>query len=461
MGEYLVTQIPQVAKDAASDLVGATKATKLTSSGLVSFGKQLSAMNLLDGWFGKLAKRIVDTRIMLRVYEPAERKVMRTEQEYGAFIQRVYYTDTPDPTNNTAYEIPNSVTGKYEQTSPYDVEGSVAVQCMIYGGKGTWTLELVIPTIQIKEAFTSASAMDAFIAGIYLKVDNEFKLQEEGIANLAVNTGIANAFMAGLKRNILGEYNMKHDDNILTWDEAKEDAQFLKYASKEISRLIKNMGKMSTVFNKKSYKTHTSKDNMVVEILADFNSSTEVYLEADTYHNELVKLPNFEEVPYWQSIGSAEVPFEEASRIHIENADLAENVGDPIEFNQAGIFAFIHDIEYVAATFYDRRTWELPNPRDEVVIHGEKATKGYAIDNFMNAFVLYMENNGDISVSGDDNATLKYTHAYEGHENMITVSAGKVPSATDVTFTQVGETDTYKFTPTSNEAFTITVANAT
>ena len=97
--------------------------------------------------------------------------------------------------------------------------------------------------------------MDAFIAGIYLKVDNEFKLQEEGIANLAVNTGIANAFMAGLKRNILGEYNMKHDDNVLTWEEAKEDAQFLKYASKEISRLIKNMGKMTTVFNKKNYKT--------------------------------------------------------------------------------------------------------------------------------------------------------------------------------------------------------------
>ena len=458
---YLVTQIPAVVKDAVSDILGITKATKLVSTGLTSLGKQLESYGLLDGWFGALANRIVETRLMLREYNPSERKVMRSEHDFGSFVQRVYYVSAPDPGDNTVYKIPDSSTGKYTQTSPYDVEGSVAVQCLVYGGKGTWTLELLIPTKQIKGAFTSAEAMDAFIAGIYLYVDNQFKLEEESISDLAVNTGIANAFMAGLKRNILGEYNMKHDNNTLTMEEAEEDAQFLKYASKELSRLIKNMGRMVTVFNKKGYQTHTSGDNMVVEVLANFNKATEVYLEADTYHNELIKLPNFEEVEFWQSCGSNKFTFEDCSTIHIENADLAENVGDPIEFNQSGIFAFIHDIEYVAATFYDRSTWEEVNKRDEVIIHGEKATKGYAIDNYMNAFVLYMENNGDISVSGDANATLKYTHAYEGEQNSITVSNGKVPSATGVTFTQVGETNTYTFTPASNEAFTITVANAT
>ena len=103
----------------------------------------------------------------------------------------------------------------------------------------------------------------------------------------------------------------------------------------------------------------------------------------------------------------------------------------------------------------------MVNPRDEVLIHGDKAEKGYAVDGNANGVVIYVENTNPITVSGDSGATLKYSHAYAGYENAITVSAGKVPSASGITFTQVGETTTYTFTPASNAAITITVANAT
>ena len=456
---YLTTQIPQVVKDAVSDLLGKSKATKLTSTGIVSLGKALDDMDLLDGWFGKLANRIVETRYMIREYTPNTRKVMRTEHDYGAFIQKVYYVSTPDPSDNTVYKIPDG-NGDYKQHSPYDVEGSVGVQSMVYGGTGTWTLELIRPVEQIRNAFTDASAMDAFIAGLYLYVDNKFKLQEESIANLAVNTGMANAFLSGLRRNLLGEFNAMHDNSILTVDDALKSADFLKYASMEISRLIDNMGKMVTVFNKKEYETFTPKDKLVAEVLTQFDKATQVYLQADTYHDELVKLPNFDTVEFWQSCGSRQFAFADCSNIHVKNTDLADEVGDPTELNQGGIIAFLRDEEYVAATFKKISKWELPNPRDEIVIHGEKAKLGFAVDNFMNAFVLYIENSGSITVSGDSNAVLKYSHAYDGIENSITVSNGKVPSATGITFTQVGETNEYTFTPASNAAFTITVSNA-
>lgn len=448
---YLTTQIPDVVKDAVSDLLGTTKATKLVADGLVSLGQALEDMDLLDGWFGALANRIVDTRYMVRAYEPYTRKLLRNEHEFGAFVQRVYYTDAPDPVENPAYAAPDE--GSYKQVSPYDVEGSIAVTALVYGGTGTWSFEFIRPVSQIKKAFTSGSEMDAFIAGLYLYADNKFKLHEEAIANLAANTGIAIAIGEGLERDLLSEYNQLHDDAVLTRAEALRSADFFKYASKEISRIIENMGRMTTVFNAQGYETYTPADQMVVEMLTEFAKASDVYLEADTYHNELVALPNFERVAYWQSPGSKDFKFEDCSAINIELDNDTTNVD--------GVIAFLHDMEYVAATIKDRYTWEEFNKRQRVMIHGEQAEEGYAVDKFMNAMVIRVgAGNGAITVSGDASAVLSLTHAYANVENTIKVSdSSTAPTATGVTFTKVsGSDDTYTFTPVSNEAFTITVA---
>lgn len=454
---YLVKQIPQVVKDAVTDVLGKTKAKKLNSSDIVTMGKALEDYDLLDGWFGALTNRIVETRYMIRSYTPNTRKILRNEHEFGAFVQRVYYTSAPDPTDNPVWATPTG--GTYSQVSPYDVEGSIAVQSLIYGGSGTWTLELIRPVSQIKSAFTSPAEMDAFIAGIYTYIDNKFKLQEESIVNLAANTGIANALKSGLGRNFLNEFNMTRDTDILTVDEALRNADFLKYASKELSRIIENMGMMTTVFNKMEYETYTPTDMLVVEMLTEFAKASDVYLQADTFHNELVKLPNFERVPFWQSPGSKDFAFADCSKINVQNSEFAENVGDSDTVEQGGIIAFLHDYEYVAATFNERRTWELVNPRQDVVVHGEQARKGFAVDNYMNAFVVYVENAGNITVTGDANATLTYTHSYSGVQNEIKLSSAKTPSATGVTFTPVqGKTNTFSFVMPSNGNIAITVA---
>lgn len=450
---YLVTQIPNVVKDAVSDILGKTKATKLTSTGIVSLGKSLEDMDLLDGWFGALANRIVETRYMIRLYTPNTRKILRDEHEYGAFVQRVYYVSAPDPVNNPVWATPSE--GTYAQVSPYDVEGSVGVQSLVYGGKGSWSLELIRPIKQIKQAFTSPAEMDAFIAGLYTYVDNKFKLEEEAVVNLAVNTGMANAIKSGLARNLLNEYNAMHDDAVITSEEALRNADFLKYASMEISRIVENMGMMTTVFNKMEYETYTPSDMLIVEMLTQFAKASDVYLQADTFHNDLVKLPNFERVPFWQSAGSKNFAFNDCSKIHVQHTDLAQSVGDSDTVEQGGIIAFLHDYEYVAATFSDRDTWELVNPRQKVMIHGEQADKGFAVDNYMNAFVLYVEDAGTITATS---GTLKFEHAYAGIENEITVDSGETPTATGITFTKIVGTDTYKFTPTTNANIEITVA---
>lgn len=378
---YLVKQISNIVNDSVKDALGKNiGVTKIDSTDIVSLGKAIASFDAYEGFYKSLVNRIVKTVYFVRTYEGSSRSVLRDEHEYGAFVQKVYY-DLPDAVDNPTWSIPTE-TNEYHQTSPYDVEGIVGVSALIFGGKGTWSIEIIRPVEQVKSAFIDSSSMMAFIDGIYVTIENAFKLEEERLVSLAVNTAMADAIKGGKARNLLGEFNTKTSQT-LSVEDALISADFLRYASMEINRTVDNMGKMSTAFNKANYPTFTSKDNMVVEMLSQFASASDMYLQSDTFHNELTQLPKYEKVPFWQSSGKS-FDFADCSKIDVKHADFDADV------TQGGIICFIHDVENVACYFGSRRSWEIFNPRSEVMIHGEKAEKGFAVDGHANAVVFYM-----------------------------------------------------------------------
>ena len=383
----LVKQISNIVNDSVKDALGKTAGlTTLDSSDIVSMGKALASHDLYDMFFKSLTNRIAKTVYFVRTYEGSKRSVLRDEHEFGAFIQKTY-TEMPDAVDNATWN--ESGTKTFPQASPYDVEATIGVSSLIFGGKGTWTIEIVRPIEQIKSAFLDNASMMRFIDSIYIAIQNSFKLEEERLTALAVNTSMASCLSGGVSRNLLAEYNEKHADNPLTVESALENADFLKFASKEINLTVKNMAVLSTAFNKAKYTTFTSKENLVVEMLNHFASASDMYLQADTFHNELTKLPNFENVPFWQSSGS-DFDFTTCSSIDITNKQLISDGNATGNVKQSGIICFIHDTENVACYFGNRRTWDLPNPRSEVIVHGEKAEKGYSVDDHANAVVFYM-----------------------------------------------------------------------
>ena len=457
---YLDSQIKNIVNDSVKDALGKSYSpTKLDSSDVVSLGKAIGSMNLYEGFFGALVNRIVKTVYFIRTYEGNTRAVLRDEHEYGAFVQKVYY-DLPDAVDNPTWQIPDSSTGLYTQASPYDVNASVGVSSLIFGGKGTWSIEIVRPIEQIKTAFLDTESMMSFIDGIYLAVENAFKLEEERIVALAVNTAMADALDGGNARNLLAEYNAKYSQS-LTVDTALVSADFLRFAAKEINRTIKNMGKMSTVFNKGGYATFTAPDKMVVEMLSEFASASDTYLQSDTFHKELVALPNYESIPFWQSSG-ASFAFADCSKINVEHDDLDNDI------EQGGIIAFVHDIENVAAYFGRRRSWEVVNPRSEVVVHGEKAEKGFAVDRNANAEVFYLGTSGTVSLASitHGSATLSSNVAYRGNTIIVTCTPAdgyevdSVVVGADTPLEKIDATHyAYKATD-SNATITVTMKSA-
>lgn len=391
-GDYIIKQKYAVVNDAIADALGKNASiSTLNTTDLVSLGKSLANMNLLEGWYAAMANRIVKTVYFVRVYGQRQRSVLRDEHEYGAFVQKVYYK-APDFVANPEYGLPQAPVSPateytYNQSSPYDVSAVVEVSASVFGGQGTLALEFVRPVDQIRTAFISEAEMIRFIDGLYVAADQRIKLAEEELTDLAVNTAIAYDVDNNKVRNLLTEFNalLPEEADPLTAAQAVRDADFLRYACMEIGQTIDYMGEMSTIFNVEGYETFTDRENMVVEVLSYFARSMEVFLQADTFHDSLVSLPRYESVPRWQRLkNSVAQDFASLSAIKIQNSAI--NSGNALTVN--GVIAFVHDIEHVAAYFGHRRTWEKYNERDDVYIHGDTMRKGYAVDGHANGVVF-------------------------------------------------------------------------
>lgn len=397
---YIAKQIKTLLNDVIEDLTGQSASIQgLDTSDLVSMGKAISSMNLLEGWYGKLINRLAKTVYFVRVYDPKRaRSILRDEHEYGAFVQKVYYT-APDFVDNPEYQIPSYTGGaidSYTQHSPYDVSAVVAVDAKIFGGQGTFALEIVRPVDQIRSAFLSDAEMMRFIDGIYLAIENKLKLAEEALVSTAVCTAMAADINGGQVRNLLTEYNTLHEDDTgftaLTAAQALTDADFLRFAAKEINQTVTYMEDMSTAYNVGNYMTFTDRDNLVVEMLTDFSASLDSYLLSDTFNQQLIQLPRYEKVNKWQFTGQSGKGFDNVSSIKVIHDDFKVDVVNPTgTIAETGIVAFVHDIEHVAAYFGHRRSWEKYNERDDVYIHGETARKGYAVDLNANAMVFIVK----------------------------------------------------------------------
>lgn len=392
----IINQIYSIVNDAVTDALGTQSLHSIDTTDFVSMGKALADGNLYERWYGSLVNRLTKTIFAVRDYEPSSRSILRDEDAFGAFKQKVHY-NVATAVSNPAQAIPviagNPETRTYTQTSPYDVNTTLQIKALVFGTQGTWSIEVVRPIEQIMTAFTNAAEMAAFIDGLYVYIENSLKLEMEAIERAAANTGIASVIKAGRARNLLSEYNATVSaGDAETVDTCLTSEKFLKFASKAINDTLGYMSQMSTLFNDGSMPKFTPRDRAVVEMLHSFASASEMYLQSDTFHRELVELPNFNDIPFWQSSGAA-FAFSDVSKVKVQHDDFIEDATDPSDtgaVEQSGIICFIHDIDAVAAFFGYRRTWEEVNNRSNVVVHGEQARKGYAVDPNENMVVFYI-----------------------------------------------------------------------
>ena len=374
-----VKQIQSILNDVSKQTFGTSAITVVDTASFVALGdKVLSSNAYTENFLNALTDRIARTAYGIRNYIGVNKNMLRENFEYGAIVQKIHVS-MPEAKVNNAWEI-----GKEGYTPTYAPVIKPKVSQKLFNKVCTWEVDVTIPDYMLKTAFLDETSMATFIDAIFTAMNNAMQMCHDNNANLIRANFIGNILHKNKSTqaiNLLHEYNTLTNAN-LTVANCLRDIDFLKYATMQINLWTKRMGVMSTLFNDEGNTKFTDKDNLVIDVLQDFASATATFLEADTYHKELVSLPMYNEVAYWQGSGQT-FAFADTSKINVKIDET-----NTVEKN--GIIAVAYDYLAIGTTINQPRTTTERNNKDEYTNYYNKANIGCFNDFGENGIVFYI-----------------------------------------------------------------------
>lgn len=376
-----VNQIYALVNDINKEAFGKAAITVKDTTGLVSLGQTVAATDVsTDLWNNALVNRIGKMIIAAKRFSYKKRSIARDEIEWGIYAEKVSFKQKQNATVNADFV-------KSPQADPFAIESKWEPYVTIFGGMiSAYRYEDVLPSgTQLFSSFNGPAQMGAYLSGVYTMLYNEYDAAAKNLENLATNTAMAYVIEKGKdtqKRNLLSEYNTATSKS-LTAAQALTDKDFLKFAAFQINRAMKHVMTPTVAFNPEGIERQCTSDNLVVEILQDFDSSLTAYLEADTFHNDLVSLQkngvNVELVDAWQASGTS-FAFDDVSKIAVKHEALVTELNVTGEITQGGIIAYVHSKD-IAVSFIDKpRMTTYPNPRTDVTNVIMSAARGFYAD---------------------------------------------------------------------------------
>lgn len=379
-----ITQVYQLLNEVTEQVVGLTDIKVIDSSTLVSLGNEiLSSTANKDNFLKTFVDRIGKTVINNRNYEANIKSILLDNFEFGAILQKMY-VEPMEAENDPAWDIVDGDT-----VDQFRVSKPKARQ-KLFEGTMAWQIRVTVFDHQLQTAFISAEAMAAFTTAIFTQMSNSMELKLESASIIAYSNFIAHLlYKGGLQSiNLLWGYNQLHKTT-LTANTALVNPDFLKYASAEIRKVSKKMRSMSTLYNVDGVQTFSREDMQRISILSDFASNMTTYLESDTFHKELVALPNYNEINYWSGTAT-DSSFENVSMIEADIADPTNPTAPKINVSQSGIICLISDKEAIGVTINDRRMTNAYNAEGEYTNYFNKARIGHFNDLSLNGVVFYV-----------------------------------------------------------------------
>lgn len=374
-----VHQIYQLLNDTAQQTFGSQAVATLDLEDMVALRNTVFSAGA-DAFLNTLVDRIGKTVLRTLDFTATFPKLLRNEFEFGAVLQKLNIA----PIMTQSQEAWNVGSGGFTPNL-YKIDKPTVAQSFFQDSQ-TYELDITIPDTLFKSAFTSAEAMSAFITGIFdtmttslnMHIENQTRIAILGLIGekLHANNGIV---------DVLALYNQVAATPVTSADAAMVDKEVLRFTGKLMRNYIKYMAKPSVLYNTAGMVRATARDNMHVMILTEFASACATYLESDTFNDELVRLPYYTEVEYWQGTGNTSPNFADCSTIDVEIPS------DGTAVKQSGIVGVLADRETIGIGLYDHFTAVDRNNRNRYSNYTEGVTSQYYIDDSENAVIFIIK----------------------------------------------------------------------
>lgn len=414
---YKPSQIYQIVNSVVNQAIGGTSLTVVDTSSLVSMGDEVLATNTnKEAFFNTLADRIGKVVCDVDHYVSKKRSIYKNVIDFGNAIQMITYEFGTSSVDRGWAGVNSWDSGtRQSQSSPYDNAPNETATQYIFKDFCAWEYDTVIPDFQLRTAFTNADAMATFISGLYIVKANKLALDVEALGNVAVGRAMLECYKEATKNggnkslfaNVLADYNKNYlglectvSDGAVVYptgwvmaDDALADAGFLRYLSMFMTQRVKQFKDYTKAFNIAKHTTFCN--DPAIEVNTFVANACQYNMEADTYHNELVALPNYNEISYWMASddGTTSYDFNATSKVWIQDNSTASNHRYKFE----KVIGFIYDPKAVMVTVEDYRSHALYNPKDEVTNTYDKSNIKFAVVPYRDMCVLQI---ADPVVSG-------------------------------------------------------------
>lgn len=388
-----VQQIYTLMNTVTSEIMGKSDVVKEDLSNIVDVGKELFSNTDVDNYVKSLVNHIGKVIFVNRPYTGNVPSMMMDSWEFGSVLEKIQ-ADIPQATENSSWELTNGKS--YDPNVFY--KPSVSVK--FFNSRVTFEVPMSFTEKQVKESFSNAAQLNGFLSMLYNAVDKSMTVKVDSLVMRTIDNMIAHTLHAefpavadgdyskvsGTKAvNLLNLYNAKYSKT-LTAEQAVTDPDFIRYASYIMGVYADRMGKLSTLFNVGKKERFTPSDMLKVVMLSDFEKAASTYLYADTWHNENVKLPTAETVPYWQGSGQ-NYSFADTSKIHVSITDGSSGT---VDVSAAGILAIMYDRDAMGVCNTDRRVTTQYNAKAEFFNNFYKFDASYFNDLNENFVVFFV-----------------------------------------------------------------------
>lgn len=406
-----VEQIASILNDLNDAMVGADTTFADDLSNIVDAGKSVldytgENNDNYENYIRKLIDRVGKVIFVDRAYRSQAPNILKDSWEYGSILMkvRVELMDNKDNVTWQLGDIPNGTGLSNDQDAqgnpitpsrldPFVLNKPTA-QAKFYNKRVTYEIPITLADYQLRSAFTSASEMARFIATIENRIRVKKTLDVDALIMATIRNLAGYKIATGKAINLLPLYNAT-----VPAASAIQAADFwtnpdaIRFANKTISLYKKYMAAASTLFNESDYVTFTPEDRLKAVFLAEYVKDAEVYLYADTFHNEYDKLDGYSEIGFWQGT-STDGSLESRSKIF---GTFVSDDEKTVTGGVDGVIAALFDEEAAVVCCEHDRTTSQRNGRAEYVNYFYKYDCGIINDMQENCVIFYIS---DDTISG-------------------------------------------------------------
>lgn len=390
-----VKQIYELLNNVNKEVLGDSAIIEEDLSNIADIGTSVFDSTSVDSYVKSLVDHIGKVIFTNREYLGNVPSVLMDGWEFGSVLQKIS-ADIPEAVENKEWDL--------QDGTSYDVNIFVkpTAESKFFNKRVTFEIDMSFPENQVKSAFNSAEQMNGFLSMIRSNIQKSMTIKTDSLIMRTINNMTAqtlyneygtisdsNTYSAKstVKAvNLLKLYNDRFGTE-LTAEKAITDKDFVRFAGYTIGTYKDRLSKMSTLFNIGKKARFTDSDNLHIVLLSDFADSASVYLESDTFHNELVRLPRYEKVPFWQGSGE-NYAFSDISSINVQTQNPTSD--ENITVSAGGIIGVMFDRDALGVTNIENAVTSQYNAKGRFLNEFYHYTSGYFNDTNENFVVFFL-----------------------------------------------------------------------